>query len=292
MSETNFSAKNVSRGSSLGDEIRRLDLPYVRLRDVFASLALKPGEGYWIAPFNGLPNADPRQIVDLVALHEDGRVMNVVENFPSTPASFSVATVASVLVLPQRTVVRSNSRVGDHIEIRNAGQSTSVLRQEYELENQSKPASASHQPQASSKDAGDTERGRQFKVKRSWLDRMLSPDPRRSSRHQLDGLVAYYWDGSNSTARPVRDVSLTGFYLLTEERWYPGTMVMMTLQRSACPESDPHRSCTILCEVMRNDQDGIGLKFLPGQRQSGDMGKVTEAKDLRNFLLRIQPDLE
>ncbi|HEY6764483.1 MAG TPA: hypothetical protein VI386_06905, partial [Candidatus Sulfotelmatobacter sp.] len=45
-------------------------------------------------------------------------------------------------------------------------------------------------------------------------------------------LVAYYWDGAAPTSHKIQNISSTGFYLTTKERWLPGTMVTMTLQRT------------------------------------------------------------
>ena len=35
-------------------------------------------------------------------------------------------------------------------------------------------------------------------------------------------MAAYYWNGAAPKAHTVRDISSTGLYVVTEERWYPG----------------------------------------------------------------------
>ena len=71
-----------------------------------------------------------------------------------------------------------------------------------------------------------------FKQPRNWLERWWSPDPRKAPRVPAPGLAAYYWNGSSPVAHGIRDISSTGLYVVTEERWYPGTLVLMTLQRT------------------------------------------------------------
>ena len=69
--------------------------------------------------------------------------------------------------------------------------------------------------------------------------RWLSTDRRGSKRHPLPGLVAYYWTGGAPQAFHIADISTNGLYLLTDERWFPGTMILMTLQRTNTDGDDP-----------------------------------------------------
>ena len=79
-------------------------------------------------------------------------------------------------------------------------------------------------------------------------------------------VVAYYWNGAVSTAHQLKDISYLGAYLLTEERWYVGTLLMLTLQPE--PEvSDPAAAITIPCRVVRHGVDGVGVYFLLSGRK-------------------------
>jgi Flp pilus assembly protein TadG len=60
----------------------------------------------------------------------------------------------------------------------------------------------------------------------------------------------------------IRDISLAGLYLLTEQRWYPGTVVRLVLQRGGAAETDPHRSITVNAKVVRSGSDGVGLALV------------------------------
>jgi hypothetical protein len=65
-----------------------------------------------------------------------------------------------------------------------------------------------------------------------WLFPLpAASDRRRGERLPALGLVAYYWTGGAPQPYQLGDVSQSGLYLLTEERWLPGTRIVMTLQR-------------------------------------------------------------
>jgi hypothetical protein len=102
-----------------------------------------------------------------------------------------------------------------------------------------------------------------IKPAKSWLQRLLSPDPpepRKASRESLPGLAAYFWTGGVSEEHGIRDVSPTGLYLFTTERWYPGTVVRMTLTDRREPTVE--RSITVNACVVRWGNDGVGLQFV------------------------------
>jgi len=92
-------------------------------------------------------------------------------------------------------------------------------------------------------------------------------DRRRADRMNEPPLAAYYWDGGAPRAHEIRDVSPTGFYLLTDERWYPGTQVMILLQRTGDTEADPDRAITVNAQVVRFGVDGIGFELVQPEKK-------------------------
>jgi len=95
----------------------------------------------------------------------------------------------------------------------------------------------------------------------NWLNWLVSRERRRAERQNLPNLVAHYWDGAAPLAHKVRDISSTGLYLVTEQRWYPGTLVMMSLQRDGLAEHHPDRAITVKAKVVRSGVDGVGFVF-------------------------------
>jgi hypothetical protein len=128
---------------------------------------------------------------------------------------------------------------------------------------------------------------------RSWLERWWSPDPRRAPRDVLPGLAAYYWNGATPQAHGIRDISASGLYVVTEERWYPGTLVLMTLQRTDGGEELAERSIAVQSRAVRWGNDGVGLKFvLPdvqdARREHNLLTAGADRKSFEKFLHKLK----
>jgi Flp pilus assembly protein TadG len=125
------------------------------------------------------------------------------------------------------------------------------------------------------------------KMKR-WL--LQEPEePRRMPRRTDPEVVVYYWDGSAPEGRHLRDISHSGAYICTPERWYPGTIIRIVLQgyRTAAREdgtTDPVASACIAARVIRHGNDGVAVEFAFRDKQ--------EEETLRTFLAAIpaQPE--
>ena len=87
-------------------------------------------------------------------------------------------------------------------------------------------------------------------------------DRRRTSRLKKPGLVAYYFTGGPPRAHGLGDISVTGFYMHTEERWMPGTIIRMTLQLINSKGEDPADTITVHSRVVRWGPDGEGFEFV------------------------------
>lgn len=87
-------------------------------------------------------------------------------------------------------------------------------------------------------------------------------EDRRAPRMRVPTMRAFYWDGAAPVPHGIRDISGSGMYVYTGERWYPGTLVLMRLQRDDCPSDDPRRSVPVLSRVVRWGADGVGLEFV------------------------------
>lgn len=87
-------------------------------------------------------------------------------------------------------------------------------------------------------------------------------DRRRADRQSLSGLVAYYFTGGSPAPQRITNISVTGFYLQTDERWMPGTVVRMTLQRLGSKGDDPADTITVNSRIVRWGPDGEGFEFI------------------------------
>ncbi len=343
-------AYNQTRECFLGLEVEEADLPLAKLKDRIASLALKSGEGLWLAPFRGLPEWGIRVPLDLLYLDQSGRVLDVVESYPVFRANAATPPPASVLALPTHSIYSSQTQAGDQLVLcvaedmqqrleRFTGvnpaasapagprpvpvapaaskrvvpistpapveddpnhppasvvQSAVLLREQplwsggpgvLELENRGEetpfPAQHSHLMGLIQPDLEDA------RPPRGWLERWWSPDPRKAPREPAPGLAAYYWTGGPAVPKPIRDISSTGLYVITEERWYPGTLVLVTLQNTALGEEVAERSICVHSRAVRWGKDGVGLQFVLPKNENPKMG-AADRKALDKFLQRLR----
>jgi hypothetical protein len=128
---------------------------------------------------------------------------------------------------------------------------------------------------------------------------------RRAERRSSPSLAAYDWKGTYPRLNSVRDISSTGAFLLTQERWEPGEVVSLTLQRSGPPERE--NSFPIQAKAVRWDEQGVAVSFmLPTGADLRLWQSPLKSADLQNepedilhefrvaqtisFLTRISPD--
>jgi hypothetical protein len=90
-------------------------------------------------------------------------------------------------------------------------------------------------------------------------------EARAAPRLPNPGLVAYFFTGGSPRPHEVKNISVTGFYMYTNERWLPGTIIRVTLQIVGTSGENPHDTITVHSRVVRWGIDGGGFEFvLPG----------------------------
>jgi PilZ domain len=120
---------------------------------------------------------------------------------------------------------------------------------------------------------------------KDWFKSLISTDSRATSRHKTPPLVAYFWDGGYPVAHPIRNISSTGFYLETTERWLLGTLVMMTLQRTGRDSAHADCSIIVMSKVIRYGDDGVGFSFISmdNSASAGATGPVSQPADRKTL---------
>ena len=267
-----------------------------------------------MTPFRGIPAAAMPAPLDLIYLDGDCRVIDTVESFPTFQVSSSIPQPNSVLALPAHSIYSSQTQAGDQLVLcvaeemgrqlqrlsnpRNETGTVSptiagavLLREKplwsggpglLELENRNGHGSKAA-PDAYQMDL--TQPGGKAFKQRNWLQRWWSPDPRKAPRVLTPGLAAYYWNGAAPVAHGIRDISSSGLYVVTEERWYPGTLVLMTLQRSDLGEEMAERSIAVQSRAVRWGPDGVGLQFILPDAQDRRRGNepILDAAGKKEF---------
>lgn len=128
---------------------------------------------------------------------------------------------------------------------------------------------------------------------------------RKDGRFAARSLEISYRAGSEQKRVKARDISTTGIYIFTQERWPPGTAVELTLQKRSLLGGDARPKVRLRTRCARLDDHGAGLTFVENPAcadlWSNAMARAAEiaaesdpvrlfrtARAL-NFLLRVCP---
>jgi hypothetical protein len=81
-------------------------------------------------------------------------------------------------------------------------------------------------------------------------------------------------------------------YVVTAERWYPGTQVRLTLTNTDSEEQPAERSITVEARAIRWGNDGVGLQFIPqdapeARKGLNELVHGVDKKELDQFLERL-----
>ena len=305
MESQTFCAYNQTRECFLGLKVKAGELSSNHVAELMLEKPMKSGEGLWMKPFKGIAATAMPAPLDLIYLDEDCRVIDLAESFPTFQVSSSSPRPQSVLALPAHSIYSSQTQSGDQLVLCVAEE---MERQLERLTNMREQAETVPVPvitgaallrekplwsggpgllQLEDRNGHDKPEVLQahsmdltppgVKVKsqlRTWIERWWSPDPRKAPRIKEPGLAAYYWNGAAPVAHGVRDISSSGLYVVTEERWYPGTLVLMTLQRTDHGEEYAERSIAVQSRAVRWGPDGVGLQFILADDQDLRQGKA------------------
>jgi PilZ domain-containing protein len=146
----------------------------------------------------------------------------------------------------------------------------------------------------------------------SLKDWFKGPPPRRQRmgvRRAAPQIVVIHSCGATERKYPVKDISATGVYLLTQDRWASGTPVPLTLHHSCIEHEDFGNDITLPAQAVRCAQDGMGLSFdLPedidplawvnlvegalGEAGPDDIVGQFKMAEATTFLSHICPDAE
>ena len=319
MESQRFCVYNLTRESLLSLEVAEVDSTAEPLKKLIEYLFAFAQTGLWLMPYRGIPSVPGLAPFDLVCLDEEHRVIQEIELFSTAGYVQLEPRTASALVLPARTLHWSHTHPGDQLVIcfreemerrfervpgqggrvrlvpradsrpttlsgNGAGPNGSATSQ---LDERLRQEQLAAQMLKQTKDA-DTQESQKRSLK-SRLMRMLVRDRRRATRHSAPDLVAYRWTGSIPQPQRVGDISDTGLFLLTEERWLPGTIVTMTLQRANTTGEDPADSIAVQTKVVRWGANGEGLDFVLSalgdiEREQTWQQGGTNRKALKRFL--------
>jgi uncharacterized protein len=113
-------AFNQTRQTHLATNLAIADTHWTRLRGLLGTREddFRNGAGLWIHPCRGVHTLAMRFAIDVVYLDRAGTVVHVEHNLQPWRFSPVRMQAASVLELPSQTATRTETALGDRIEIR------------------------------------------------------------------------------------------------------------------------------------------------------------------------------
>src|ERR1700743_2600608 len=108
---------NPVRQSVLGDRIGVADTSLTRFVGLMGSGTLAPGHGLLIRPSNGVHTLWMRFSIDVLLLDREYRVLSAYRSLRPFRITAINWRASSVLELPSGTIVATNTRAGDQLQL-------------------------------------------------------------------------------------------------------------------------------------------------------------------------------
>jgi uncharacterized membrane protein (UPF0127 family) len=110
-----MTARNTTRNAVLATGVRVADTHWQRMRGLMLRAALAPGEALWIVPSRGVHTCWMRFPIDVVALDEAGRVVDLVPAMAPWRLRMPRPATAGVLELEAGSLASTGTQLGDRI---------------------------------------------------------------------------------------------------------------------------------------------------------------------------------
>ncbi len=279
MERKNYYAYNKTRDAFLSLGISFADRANSSFWRSLSGRELKTNEGIWLASANLRRDSGCAGHCDRIYLDSGLRVVDLEEAVPGVPLSTRSTPFASILLLPVHTIFGSQTQPGDQVLIGTIEDIGAIL---------DGTKSVVDKPLADGRNVDRQTRQAPMK----WLSKLFSGrDRRRSKRHFSPPLMAFYWDGGIPIPHPVPDISRTGLFVKTADRWFPRTLLRVTLQKQSEDPEMPDETITVQCRVVRTGDDGVGMAFMLAEEDRESFGLSLGSLATRKQLNRFFEDL-
>ena len=117
MKRQTYCVYNATRECFLSLNVKAADTMLSRLRGLIGRFRLKPDEGIWVVPSQGVHSFGLLFPIDLIYLDENREVIHLVEHFRAFQIGPIKTKAESVLELPTHTIYSSQTQLGDRLVI-------------------------------------------------------------------------------------------------------------------------------------------------------------------------------
>lgn len=289
MASQKLCACNRTCEAVIGTRLELVDTVHVLFTVLVKTFMNVPESGVWLNHFRGIPKGPRLSRTDVIFLDQQARVLDCVENFTEVEFQPLHEAAASAIVLPAHALATIKAEAGDQLRICRADRSSVVAGQpSLPDERCILDAAPSEKPKEVQRAAPTSPSAPDaLPRKRSLKERFLlwlfpeaerKTDRRIAPRIPARNLVAYCWTGGAPLVCKIENVSRSGLYLSTDERWMPGTRVMMTLQKDVADVVRSDEISRVESEVVRWGEDGIGCRFVESGYVDLNSGKILEGQ--------------
>jgi hypothetical protein len=120
---------------------------------------------------------------------------------------------------------------------------------------------------------------------KSWIQKLGHPEKPRAERRIPSGLLALQTGNPASQPSIIKNISSSGLYLLTKERWPLDELIPLTIEQQDLPGNRADERIQMQVRVARHGEDGMGLAFLLPDGLDRELWEVL----IRNAVLLTEP---
>lgn len=273
--------RNRTEDTAVTPDVAEIDTS----RETFSAVAQRlkgiANCGIWLNPYRGIPRVSFMPELDIIYLDEFFEVLRCIEGYRQASMELPEIAARSAIVLAAGQLSAARIQSGHKLEISDA--MTGALRIGIApLADEDSPAADEVKNIPESSETG----------LRSFFRRLLrmNSDRRKGKRHVIPGSVAYLSIGSPQ-AQEVRDISTDGFYVKTDDRWSPGTTLLVGLEIVNPSSRAVEAMISVRSKVVRTGTDGVGFVYDDELSPQHPMLGATDPEhlvQLQKFMQRIQ----
>lgn len=112
-----MSVENLTRNTRLAWYIISISNPSSNIIDFLRKRGLPDGYALWISPCSMIYTTGMKQPVDIIFLDRHGVIVNLYKKLPPYCIAESTEQAIGAIELPAATVVRTNTRIGDRLNL-------------------------------------------------------------------------------------------------------------------------------------------------------------------------------
>jgi hypothetical protein len=274
-------------------DVLRIDTEREPINVIAKNLNDIANNGIWLTPYRGLPQVNGIPDLDIVYMDPHFRVIRCLEGFRQGSMPLPDISASSALILPSGRSSAARIQIGDRLDVRDVatGSPWGGYREALDQGSSLKDAESAN---------GHVEPPPKPPMKGlrsilAWLigqsEKRKFSDRRRAERRPIPGLVAYFSLPSLPKGFEVKTISTEGFYVFTEERWPPGTSIMVSLQIINPLSQQVEAMISVQSKVIWLGSDGVGFAFDDDPVHRNHHATVTgveELQQLNKFLQMIR----